>query len=200
MVDFKKAPKKREHFEKFLAFDCETSGMSFGGDPSKDYQMVSFGAIISDFTFKPIEELYCEIKWNKTARWEMSAENIHGLSRKYLDENGITEEQAVEKLGGMLYEHFGADTPITLLGHNVGTFDLPFLRKMFLNHGLTFKFSHRAMDTFSIGVATLGTYTSDELFEAMGFVKRDKHNALEDIRYTLKAFGIINKMWNKYVS
>jgi len=200
MVDFVKALKKREHFDKFLAFDCETSGVSYTENPAKDYQIVSFGAIVSDFTFKPIEELYCEIKWNRTARWEISAENVHGLSRKYLEDHGMKEEQAVEQLGGMLFEHFGADSPIVLLGHNVGVFDLPFLRKLLLNHGLPFKFAMRTLDTFSLGLATVGSYTSEELFDAMGFEKRGKHNSLQDAQYSLRAFGILSKMWKKYVT
>jgi hypothetical protein len=144
--------KPKGYFDKFLAFDCETSGMAFGDNPSKDYQIVSAGLIVADFTFKPIEELYVEIQWNGHAKWDAKAESIHGMSKEYLLKNGIPEVEAVEKIGALMYDHFGMDSPISLLGHNVGTFDLPFLRKTLSNHDLNFKFAHRHMDTFSLAM------------------------------------------------
>ena len=40
---------KGSEFHKFLAIDCETSGMNTkGDDPSVNYQMVSSGLIVSD--------------------------------------------------------------------------------------------------------------------------------------------------------
>lgn len=191
--------KPKGYFDKFLAFDCETSGMAFGDNPSKDYQIVSAGLIVADFTFKPIEELYVEIQWNGHSKWDAKAESIHGMSKDYLAKNGLPEIEAVEKIGALMYDHFGMDSPISLLGHNVGTFDLPFLRKTLSNYDLNFKFAHRHMDTFSLAMGTFQAYNSDDLFEMMGFEKRKSHNALADARYALETFRIINKFWAKYV-
>jgi DNA polymerase III epsilon subunit-like protein len=191
--------KPRGHYEKFLVIDTETSGMSFGGDPSIDYQIVSIGLIVSDFTFKPLEELYVELQWNGIDKWNDKAESVHGLSKAYLSEHGSSERDAVEKIAGMMVEHFEIERPITLLGHNVGTFDLPFFRKLLLKYDLPFKFSHRTMDTFSLAIGTIGTFNSDDLFDVMGFEKRKSHNALDDARYALKTFGTISKLWNKFV-
>lgn len=185
--------------DKLLAFDCETTGFTFGPDPSKDHCMVSAGLIVADLDFNPIEELYVEIKWDGKSNWADQAENIHGLSRQYLEAHGQTHEQAAEAIGGLLVDHFGFDKAITLLGTNVMSFDLFFIRKFLDSMELSFKFSHRGADTFSLAIGTVKSQTSDELFELLGFDKRDKHNALEDARMSLKAFKIINNLWSKHV-
>jgi len=194
--------KRRGQFEKILAVDCETSGMNYDHDDvSVNYQSLSWGLVVSDITtFKPIDELYVEIKWNGKSRWEGKAERIHGMSREYLDKNGVTEEEAAEKIGIFIYEHFGIDTPIVLCGHNVQVFDRYFLKKLLHSHGLEFKFAHRGLDTFSLSMATVKEYNSDDLFEAVGLSKRGAHNALDDAKYALETYRRINKLWKKCVS
>ena len=184
-------------FDKFLVVDCETSGFNPGPDPSKDYQAVSWGLIVSDVkTFKPIDGLYLEVKWNNLSKWSTDAEIIHGLSKSYLQQHGVTEAEAAEQIGGLLVEHFDIDTPITLMGTNVSTFDLPFLRKLLNAYDLPFKFSHRAMDTFSLSMGTVQAFTSDELFEIINGKQRGKHNALDDAAASLKTFETIKRLWD----
>lgn len=201
MVDFaKKLQESKGYFDKFLAFDCETSGMCFDGhDPSKGYQMVSAGLIVANLKFEPVEELYVEIKYNDKNKWESKAESIHGLSKEHLEKHGQPEIIVAEKIGGLLFDHFGTDNKITLLGTNAASFDVFFLRKLLSAYDLPFSFSHRAIDTFSLSMGTVGEFTSDGLFDCLGFKKRDKHNALDDARMALNTYKIINKMWKKYV-
>ncbi len=201
MVDFKKElAKKRGEFNKFLVIDCETSGVTYGDNPAKDCQMVSVGLIVTDIeTFKPIEELYLEIRYNGKSKWDWQAEKVHGLTKDYLNKNGVTEIEAAEQIGGLLYEHFGIDNAITLCGHNVASFDVFFLKKLLYANDLQFKFTYRMIDTFSLGIATFGTFLSEGLFEAVGFEKRGKHNALEDARMALEAVRRINMLWKKKV-
>lgn len=188
------------YFDKCLALDLETTGMNFGDIPSKDYSIVSAGLIVADAnTFKPIEELYVEIQWNGKSLWNDKAEAVHGLSRDYLKKNGISEVDAAEQIGGLLYEHFGIDDPICLLGHNVASFDIHFLKKFLTSHELPFKFAHRTLDTFGLGYALFNTYNSTDLFAAMGLPVRDKHNALDDARYALETYRRIKMIWNKKV-
>ena len=42
---------------------------------------------------------------------------------------------------------------------------------------------------------TVGAFSSDELFEIMGFEDRGKHNALDDAKMALKSVKMISKMW-----
>ena len=203
MVDFAKAlQKNKTHFDKLVAFDCETSGLNFDTlDPSTGYRMISAGLIVATSDFEPTEELYVEFKWtdNEISQWSDYAAKIHGLSKAYLNEHGVTDVEAAEKIGGLLYEHFGMETPITLLGTNVGTFDYPFLRNFLTSMSIPFKFSHRFLDTFSLGYGTVKAYTSDELFDILGFKKRGDHNALEDARMSLKSFKLLHSLWQSEI-
>lgn len=187
-------------FTKFLAIDCETSGMSFGDDPSVNHQMVSIGLIISDVkTYKELDTLYLEIKWNGESEWNEHAEKIHGLSKEYLEENGIEEEDAVIQIVEFIIKHFDINKGITLMGHNVSSFDKFFLRAILRKFDITLKFSHRALDSFPVGLLAVNAFDSDDLFNNLGFPPRKEHNSLEDIRYTLKAFRILNKLFRQCI-
>lgn len=187
---------------KVLACDCETSGIARNGtlDPSEGYQMVSLGLVAANAdTFEPIAELYVEIKWDKVSKWEYRAEQVHGMSKEYLEKNGLSPEEAAEKIGLFLDEHFGIDHAINLLGQNVVSFDLPFFKKFLDANGLPFKFAQRHMDTLSLSMGTIKGYTSDEIFETLGFEQRKTHHSLEDAKMALRTFKIIQKLWDQFV-
>lgn len=187
--------------DKALAFDCETSGINFHDlSPATDYQMVSAGFIVFDVaTFEPIDELYLEIQWDGKSRWEEKAEAVHGLSKKYLAEHGVTPFEAVKKIAIFLNKHFGIDTPISLLGHNVVDFDKAFLKSLLWSNELRFRFSHRNFDTFALSMGTIKAFDSNEIIDSLGLKQRGIHNALEDARASLKFYQVIHKMWQKYV-
>lgn len=176
------------YYEKFIAIDCETSGLKYNGDdPSEGFQSVSWGVIVADAkTLKPIEELYVEIKWNGESEWASGAQKVHGLSKEYLDENGMTEEEAVIAIGGLITKHFGVSS-IKCLGHNVASFDIWFLKRLFRKFDIELKFGNRHIDTSSIGFVNWEVFTSDALFEAVGYDDRGAHNSLEDARMALEA-------------
>lgn len=192
-----------------LALDVETNGFKRQTlNASEGYQIVSWGIVIADaITFKPIEELYIEVQWNDEMKakrlvepsFGKEAERIHGLTMEYLDKNGIPEEQAVEKVGTLIMKYFGPTNPIRCLGHNLHLFDYTFLVHVFLKYGITIPMTNVHIDTSTLGKVVLGTYTSDQLFETLGFQKRDKHNALDDARMSLKACEIISTLWKSKV-
>lgn len=190
---------KGSHFTKFLAVDCETSGMTTtGDDPSVNHQMVSIGLIVSDVkTYKEIESLYLEIKWNGESEWSDFAYKIHGLSKEYLEENGVDEEEAAAQILELIMKHFDTTKGITLCGHNVATFDRYFLKALLRKFGIELKFSHRMIDSFTLGLIGVEAFDSDELFEKMGLAPRRMHNALEDIQYTLKSVRLLNKVFQR---
>lgn len=187
-------------FTKFLAIDCETSGMSFGDDPSVDHQMVSVALIVSDVkTYKELDTLYLLIKWNGESKWSDKAQEIHGLTKEYLEEHGVDEEEAVIQIVEFIMKHFPTTKPITLMGHNVVSFDKPFLRSILRKFDITLKFSHRALDSFPVGLLAVSAFDSDDLFKNLGFPARKEHSALEDIQLTLKAFRILNKLFRQCI-
>ncbi len=185
----------RGYFEKILALDSETTGLAYNSDdPSYDpvtgktYQSVAWGFIVADAeTLKSIEELYVEIQWDGESEWNTKAEAIHGLSREHLKKNGLTAEQAVEVIGDLIIRHWGPTNSIRTLGHNVVTFDLWFLKRLFRKFDIELKFGNRHVDTSSIGFVNWKTFNSDDLFDVIGMPTRGEHNALDDARFALEA-------------
>lgn len=181
--------KPRGYFEKVLAFDCETTGLTFGGDdPSINHQALSWGLIVADAdTLKPIEELYIEIQWDGKSKWSKRAEQIHGLSKDYLKKNGLTKQEAVEQIGSLILRHWGPNVCVHTLGHNSITFDMWFLKRLMREFGIELKFGNRHYDTNSMGWISFGIFNSDDLFKECGIERGKVHNALEDARCTLEA-------------
>lgn len=203
--------KPRGAFDYMLAIDCETTGLCmnyhtpvFNEKTGERHQAVSWGVIVADAaTLKPVEKLYVEVKWNKVSKAQRKedssfgtkAEQIHGLDFKYLEKNGIPEEEAVVKIGNLIVKYWGPTVSVRTLGHNVHLFDLPFLRDMFERYEVPLSFGNRHYDTNSIGFATFGTFNSDDLFEVVGFEKRGDHNALTDAEQALEATRIIRTIF-----
>jgi hypothetical protein len=195
------------YFEKVLAIDCESTGLVFNSDdPSVGHQSVSWGFVVADGkTLKPIEELYVEIKWNeetklarkKDSTFGKKAETVHGLTYEYLEENGLTEEEAVAQIATLILKYWGPENKICLLGHNVVTFDLWFLKRLFRTFEIELRFGNRHVDTNSVGYVNWETYTSDELFETVGLPVRGEHNALDDAKYSLESARRTRLIFNK---
>ncbi len=170
--------------DKLVAIDVETSGLSFDGDVTHNHQIVSIGLIVADNEFNEIDSFYREIKHNGTSHWSSKAEAIHGLSKEYLETNGIEEGQAVLEITEFLLKYFNPDESILFLGHNARSFDIPFFNKLTNKFDIYFKISHRCVDSFSIGFVAFGAENSEELFKIF-YKNRDKHNALDDARMSL---------------
>lgn len=198
---------KRGKFDVVFAVDCETSGINYERGKCRNvttnYQSISWGIIAARAdNFKKIDEMYVEIQYNpKKYLWDTRAENVHGLSKDYLKENGETEEDAAAMIGEFIAEYLDdLNKPIVLLGHNVATFDKLFLEKLLHGNDLPFKFAHRSLDTFSLSMATVKEYNSDDLFDAFGLDERGYHNALDDADNALQVFRKVNLIWDKIIS
>lgn len=175
------------------AIDVETSGFTRGDDITRNHQIVSIGLVIADLDFDTIDKLYLEIKPNGTSHWDTAAEKIHGLSREYLEENGISEEDAVVKIAEFLLRYHEPSDALFFLGHNPRNFDVPFFKKLMTKYGVEFKIAHRVIDSYSVGFTCLGAKDSDELFN-MFYKKRGAHNALRDAEMALGVCKNIRKI------
>lgn len=177
-------------FQRFLVMDCESSGMTRNNiDPSYDpetgkvYQAVSWGFVVVDSqTMKKIDTLYVELKWDGQSTWDSAAEKVHGLSKSYLDKNGLSTEEAAEVIYNFIDRYFG---PLSInvltpcAGHNVSTFDIYFLRRLFSKFGINFLTGNRFIDTSTLGFVCYNEFNSDDLFNILN-IQRTTHNALED--------------------
>lgn len=193
--------KPKGYFSKLLVMDSETSGLAFSNyDPSiepdgREYQALSWGlAVVDSTTFKIIDTLYVEIKHNGIALWSDKAQAVHGMSKEYLEENGLSEEDAAVEIGEFILKHFGTGA-VRCAGHNVATFDIWFMRRLMEKFDIMFNTGNRFVDTNSIGYACYETYTSDELFEMMGVV-RESHNAMEDVMACIKVLSNTRHIYN----
>ena len=182
-----------------LCIDWETSGSVWGGDSSKEYQGVSFGAIVfntADFT--PVEKLYIRIKFDDTKyKWSEDAEKIHGLSRAHLAEFGVTQSEAAITLAELILKYWGPDSKVMFMGHNaefdrrftnqlLNTIEIEFSVEKQTSFSSWIQLHHIVLDTSPIGFVNMGLFKSDLLFEAMGFPERAEHNALTDAEQTLE--------------
>lgn len=207
MTDNNKKP--RGSFDFLLAADCETTGIHFDSDDSSEgYQAISWGLVVADAaTFEPIEELYVEIKWNDDQKAKRAAdgnfgkgaEKVHGLTMDYLEKNGVTEEEAAVQITNLILKYWGPKNSPRLLGHNVHLFDYKFLITTLRRHGIELKKANRHVDTSTLGYVTLGAFTSDSLFESVGFDKRGDHNALDDAKMSLATCKLIRTLWDQKV-
>jgi DNA polymerase III epsilon subunit-like protein len=168
-----------------LAIDFETTGYSLPHYAER-HQGVSFGALIFDIErLTVVDTLYCEIKYDPKYAWEDTAEKIHGLTRDYLSKHGVTQAEAAEQLALMVHKYMGTEN-VVVLGHRPH-FDIAFLDQLFDSIGFAFKYDPIKLDTAAFGLVMLGMTKSDDLFDAVGLPPRGKHDALEDIIYTLES-------------
>jgi DNA polymerase III epsilon subunit-like protein len=191
----------RGFFSKVLAMDCETSGLNHkSDDPSDGYQAVSWGLIVADAaTLSIIDKLYVEIKWNGLSKWDSKAELVHGLSIDHLNKNGLSEDDAIVEIANFIYKHwdpeseFSSQRCVRCLGHNVATFDVWFMRRLFRQYELKFVTGNRFIDTSTLGWAVFKCFDSDQVFDIVG-VKRNAHNALEDAKASLTVVRAVRAM------
>lgn len=207
--------KPKGYFEHLLAIDCETTGLCFSDESpvynpktGERHQTVSWGIIVANATtLKPVEELYVEIKWNEESKKQRAnnpefgkgAEKVHGLTFEYLEKNGVTEEEAVVQIANLILKYWGPTVSVKTLGHNVHLFDRAFLLDLMTRHGVDLTFGNRHMDTQTAGFITFGTFTSDELFERVGFEKRGDHNSLDDAKMALESARIIRLIFQSAI-
>ena len=192
--------------DKILAIDCETSGINWASGNSKcdksvaeGFQMVSIGIVVSDTSsFKPLAEFYTEIKWNGISKWDEGAEKVHGMSKEYLEENGDDEEDALVDMLEFIIKHVDIKKPLYCLGHNVVSFDIPFLRDLLYRFDVKdIRFGQRNFDSFALSMGTVGEFNSESLFTRVGLPSRKEHNALDDAKYSLETYRRIRMAWNK---
>jgi DNA polymerase III epsilon subunit-like protein len=189
-----------------LCIDWETSGAAFGKDSSKQFQGISFGAIVfRTADFSPVEKLYRMVKFDESKwAWSEEAEKIHGLSREKLEMEGVDATEAAGDLAELILKYFG-NTKVMFLGHNP-EFDRRFTNQLLMNLSIEFstervtqseawiEVHHVMLDTSALGMITLGLFKSDLLFDRLGFAERGAHNALQDAEQTLETCAAIRQL------
>lgn len=169
-----------------LVIDWETSGSDFGGDSTKNYQGLAYGAAIVDTeTWTEVDAIKKLLHFDDTKyKWSDGAEKIHGLSREYLKEHGVPRDEALAALIEFLMKYFAPGTKILIVGHNV-EFDKDFTLQLFRDFDLEelISFHHVLVDTSGLSFVLIGEYKSDVVFDLLGGIdKRGLHDPLDDVR------------------
>lgn len=168
-----------------LAIDWETTGYSTPNYAAR-HQGISFGAIIFDVsTLKPVESLYREVKYDSKYTWDAGAEKVHGITKQHLVAHGVSQADAAAELANLVIKYIGTGE-VLLLGHRVH-FDKAFTNQLMDSIGCEFNYHPTVFDSCSFSTAFLEIAYSDDLFQTVGLPPRGKHNALEDIQYTLES-------------
>lgn len=205
----------RNKFKYLLGVDFETTGVCIRNedpllntDTGERHQAISGGfLVIEEESLEVVDRLYVEIQWNEESKRQREldstfgvyAESIHGLTYDHLEANGVTEEEAIENIGGLILDYWANSSPINLMGHNVA-FDRRFLFDLFIRHGCYLNISARSVDSFSVGLIAWGLHNSDELFDVVVGKQRTLHSAMEDIEFTLEAMKTTRKLFNKFLN
>lgn len=179
-----------------IAMDTETSGAVFGNmqETVKQYQLLSVGLLLIDDSFNVHDELYVEFKVDDTKRWSNEAQDVHGLTKEYLNQYGMNEEDALVKIGSFMAKYFDLSQQILVAGHRVD-FDVHFIRGLFRKYEMDIFFDDRKIDLLPAAYITTGLIKSDDIFSVLLGNKRGSHNALEDIRLTVQAMKSIREIF-----
>lgn len=192
----------RFHPGKYCVFlDWETSGADFNlsyEEQSKIYQGVQLGLVVANTeTFEEVDSMKVNIKFDPKFKWEDAAEKIHGLSREFLEQNGMPRDEAAVEVIEFLVRHFNKDIfylegekkemnshRLCFGGHNL-EFDISHFKALLAHVGFCVDDHHVKLNTTVIGFTAVGLYRSNDLFPLFGAEERGDHDALEDARQSL---------------
>lgn len=179
---------------KVVVIDAETSGINYNSsNVANNYQAISWGVIISDLdNFKIHDKKYWEIKYESdNYYWDNKTEDIHGLTKKYLSENGVIQEQFVEEFIILLEEHFDLSQPIYLMGHHVVNFEINFLKNIFRRYELPMP-NFRCIDITPVNML-LGLRSQDLIYKYAFGEQRVEANAIKDALACISIFKKLKK-------
>lgn len=127
--------------------------------------------------------------------WDEKAYQIHRMSKTFLRDKPTPEEMA-SPFSKFIFKNVSRGSPILFGGHNP-QFDQYFNHQFMLMSGLVnetdIRFHHRMLDSFTAGFFKTGMTNSDDLFKLAGCPTRTSHNAMEDVRHTVRALRFITR-------
>lgn len=175
-----------------LVVDLEMSGLD-----ADRHSIISLGAI--DF-WNPSRTLYLECRMRPDAEYDPEAGLVHGLSKEYLDQQALSEQQLV-----MQFLAWAGQSPMRVVMGMCPGQDLKFLEKACERYKFDWLFGHRSIDLHSVAIAhhfANGTELPvkdniiklglDQISEYCGLPGRGRdvpHNALTDARLTAECFS-----------
>lgn len=193
-----------------LALDFESSGLRNENQPYMTYvqgsQCLQIGmAVVDPVSLEPIETFSGKMKFIGSHRgvtygdfpeltWDEEAEKIHGMTIRSLISEPEPKMVAYEA-AEFLRRHYDKNERIVIAGHNPDI-DRYHLKQLFWFAGVLgdFKFNHRMIDTYTIGLANFDMDNSESLFRWATGQTRTTHDALWD---ALAVVAVLKKAFTK---
>ncbi len=176
-----------------IILDIETTGLNFW-----ENGIVSIGALYFD---NPEKQFYGECRIDDNDMITEEALKINGFSREeVLDKTKQTQEELIRKF----FQWVNEQEIRILAGHNIGFFDLNFIKTKINKYNINIKTSYRSFDLCSVAqliyfqinkTFLLDNYKENamNLSEVLKFCglrdKRKIHNALEDCKLAAECFS-----------
>lgn len=158
--------------------DIETSGLN-----AKEDRIVQFAAIKFDKeTFEEVKSISHIIK--PSGRYEIApqAQEKHGLTKEYIETNGILFGTIIDEVLEMLNDS-------DILSYNGNTFDIKFLCEEFSRNGKTFPLDGRRFyDAFAMECKFNPRDLSSVYKRYTGKELEGAHDAFEDVKATIEVF------------
>lgn len=175
-----------------LVVDLEMSGLD-----SERHSIISIGAV--DF-WNPSRTMYLECRMRPGAEYDPEAGLVHGLSKEYLEQQPLSEQQLV-----MQFLAWAGQSPVRVIMGMCPWKDLEFLSKACERYKFDWVFGHRAIDLHSVAIAhhfangvdlpmkdNIIKLGLDPIAQYCGIPPRNRnepHNALSDAKITAECFS-----------
>lgn len=191
---------------KYLTIHVDTTGIDFNTyDISEGYEIVAITLMSCDDDFKILKHVTL---YNSSVSEEGLRDSTmyHSIDRGVLDDVGMDEEQFVEAIAAFIFEEFleseSQHLPkIKCLGHNIGTFALPFLKKYLQKYDLPIEFSCNVLDTHSVLIPTVGDMSLQDMIAIFGDDRNDDEysTTLYKCKLFVNIFKKVKRLWIKKV-
>jgi len=181
-----------------LLIDFETSGSDVTNKNHQQYQGISLGALIVNMEkFEVVDDYYVEIKFNASKYlWSEEAEKVHGLTKDYLEANGVSQQEALGGLLEVIMRWIGFTDKLFIMGYNID-FDKGFMQQLFDDCEVPINFHHIMIDPAPMAYFFVQEYRSDKVFELFSSMTREVHNALEDCYICFDALKTMRDVFMK---
>lgn len=165
---------------RIVVFDTETTGLDTSAE---DIVQIAATEIIDG---KPARELEIFLKTEKSLEQTVK---IHGITKEFLELNGMRREEGLRKF----VEFLGNDIAVA---HNI-TYDRNILKSNLEKEGLNsdITLNDKWLDTLSISrryLPELTSYRLEEVIKKLGLPAVNFHNAKDDVQATV---NLVLKIW-----
>lgn len=173
----------------FLIFDFETTGYS-----GKENQACQIAFIVKDIEMNELERFSSYIQEVPGRKINQSALDFNKITREMMA-GGITYQNVYLKLVQVFKKYNVGKRKISLVGHNIDVFDIPFLENIFeVNKDNVWNYiSDSTFDTMSIsrlkwGNIDVSDHKLGSAMERAGVLLTNAHDAMGDVEGNTELF------------